>query len=188
MFTRSLSKKGTDRFVHANGAARKQAPGSNRGVLSIGGAHEKLRTRTLGRNPLYRTEAQHLRLEDHEAEYQRYLRSVRRWHPLDASTRMLEIGTGTGWFPLLCKRDGLSCKGLEISPQLVEYARQFGRSHGIESDIELGNAEENEIGAEEYDVIFAQSVFEHIEHWERAAERIYRRAAAGRFVYLLLDQ
>ncbi len=122
---------------------------------------------------------QHLRLEDHEAEYRRYLRTVRRWHTLDANTRMLEIGTGTGWFPLLCKRDGLSCRGLEISPQLVEYARQFGRNHGIESDIELGNAEENEIGSEEYDVIFAQSVFEHIEHWERAAERIYRALRPG---------
>ena len=122
---------------------------------------------------------QHLRLEDHEAEYQRYLRTVRRWHTLDANTHMLEIGTGTGWFPLLCKRDGLSCRGLEISPQLVEYARQFGRNYGIESDIELGNAEENEIGSEEYDVIFAQSVFEHIEHWERAAERIYRALRPG---------
>jgi SAM-dependent methyltransferase len=122
---------------------------------------------------------QHLRLEDHEEEFERFLRRIRRWHPIDSSTRMLEIGTGTGWFPLLCKRHGLSCKGLEISPQLVEYAHQFGRAYSLEPDIELGNAEESDLGTDRYDIIFAQSVFEHIEHWELAAERVYRALRPG---------
>jgi len=122
---------------------------------------------------------EHLRLEDHEQEFQRALRSFRRWHPIDPSTRILEIGTGTGWFPLLCQQHGLSCKGLEISPQLVEYAHQFGRKYGIEPDIELGNAEETDLGSEQYDVILAQSVFEHIEHWEIAAESVYRALRPG---------
>jgi SAM-dependent methyltransferase len=122
---------------------------------------------------------QHLKLEDHQQEYEKYLRQIRRYHPVDASTRILEIGTGTGWFPLLCKMNGLSCRGLEISPQLVDYARQFGRPYGIEADIELGNAEESDLGSEVYDVILAQSVFEHIEHWERAARSVYRALRPG---------
>jgi SAM-dependent methyltransferase len=121
----------------------------------------------------------HLGLDDHEEEFEKYLRLIRRCHAVDATTRMLEIGTGTGWFPLLCKRHGLSCKGLEISPQLIDYARQFGRSHGIEAEIDLGNAEDTDLGIQTYDVILAQSVFEHIEHWERAAERIYRALKPG---------
>jgi SAM-dependent methyltransferase len=121
----------------------------------------------------------HLRLEDHQREYEKYLDQIRRFHTLDNSTRILEIGIGTGWFPVLCKINGLSCKGLEISPQLIEYAREFGRANGVEIDVDLGNAEENDLGSEQYDVILAQSVFEHIEHWELAAERIYRALRPG---------
>ena len=53
-------------------------------------------------------------LKDKTPEYQRYLNFVGRLRKIDASMRILEVGTGTGWFPLLCKANGLRCKGLEI--------------------------------------------------------------------------
>ena len=115
-----------------------------------------------------------LRLEDHEQQFENYLRLIRPHHTVDESTRILEVGTGTGWFPLMCKARGLNCRGLEISPQLVEYAKQLGRGYGIEPDIQLGNIEEEDIGNNEYDVIVAFSVFEHVEHWERGLQRIYK--------------
>src|SRR5215467_9568825 len=82
-------------------------------------------------------------LKEKESQYQTYLRLLRKARPIDASTRMLEVGTGTGWFPILCKLNGLSCKGLEISSQLIEHALNLGRAHGVEPDIELGNIEDN---------------------------------------------
>jgi SAM-dependent methyltransferase len=121
----------------------------------------------------------HLRLEDHEEDFQRYLRGIRRAHPVEPGMRLLEIGTGTGWFPLMCERHGLHCKGLEISRQLIEYAQEFGRAYGLVPDIELGNAEESELGENIYDVILAQSVFEHIERWELAAQKVYRALKPG---------
>src|SRR4051812_18277049 len=94
---------------------------------------------------------QHLSLEDHEADYQNYIRLIRKCTNVDSSSRMLEIGIGTGWFPLACAKHGLSCKGLEISKQLIEYAREFGRKYGIDADIELGNIEETDLGQEKFD-------------------------------------
>ena len=121
----------------------------------------------------------HIRLEDKEKAYRNLLRYIRRAKVVTPETRMLEVGTGTGWFPLLCKRDGLSCKGLEISPQLVAYAHEVGREYGIEPDIELGNLEETNLGEGQFDVVICSSVFEHVERWREGLAIIYRALAPG---------
>ena len=90
---------------------------------------------------------------------------IQKFKTVDASTKMIEIGVGTGWFPILCKAKGLSCKGVDISPHLVEYARALGAQFGIEPDLEVANIEDYDLGKERYDVIIASSVFEHVELW-----------------------
>src|SRR5579863_6917580 len=121
----------------------------------------------------------HQTLKDQEPHYQNLLNFVAPFIRLGPELKMLEVGTGTGWFPIMCKKNGLQCKGLEISPQLVEYARQFGRENGVEPDIELGNIEEANLGEGQYDVIFASSVFEHIENWRLALDLLYRALKPG---------
>jgi 2-polyprenyl-3-methyl-5-hydroxy-6-metoxy-1,4-benzoquinol methylase len=121
----------------------------------------------------------HVKLESHQAEYDSLMWRLGRFISIDSSTRILEVGTGTGWFPIMCTLNGLSCEGLEISPQLVEYGRDFGRRHGVEVDIELGNIENRGPGESEYDIVIASSVFEHIEHWERAIQNIYNALKPG---------
>jgi SAM-dependent methyltransferase len=92
---------------------------------------------------------------------------------------MLEVGTGMGWFPVLCKANGLQCKGLEISPRLIQAAMELGAENGIEPDIELGNVEDTDIGTGEYDAIVASSVFEHVEKWYDGLKRVYRALRPG---------
>lgn len=125
----------------------------------------------------------HLGIEDHEAEYASTMWRIQQFHAVDQSTRMIEIGTGTGWFPIMCKIKGLQCKGLEISPQLVEYAKAFGRRYGIEADIEVGNIENVDLGQSEYDVVVAVSVFEHVEDWRAGIKRIYGALRPGGLLY-----
>jgi SAM-dependent methyltransferase len=112
-------------------------------------------------------------------QYENYLKMFRGYLKLGPQTRLLEIGTGTGWFPIMCKMDGLQCKGLEISPQLIKHAKELGRRFGVEPDIELGNIEESEIASNAYDVIIGSSVFEHVEHWERGLERVHQALKPG---------
>jgi ubiquinone/menaquinone biosynthesis C-methylase UbiE len=122
---------------------------------------------------------QHHGIQGKAGHYERYLRLIRQARTVDSGTRMLEVGTGMGWFPMLCKANGLQCKGLEISPQLIEAAMKLGAENGIEPDIELGNVEETDIGNEEYDVIVASSVFEHVEQWYDGLKRVYRALRPG---------
>ncbi len=122
-------------------------------------------------------------LDARRPAFDNYLRLIRKGHAVSPATRMLEIGTGTGWFPILCKIGGLQCKGLEISPQFVEFARALGRRHGVELDIELGNIEESDLGRERYDVIVASSVFEHVELWREGLAKVYDALAPGGALY-----
>jgi 2-polyprenyl-3-methyl-5-hydroxy-6-metoxy-1,4-benzoquinol methylase len=119
------------------------------------------------------------RLEEKETHFRSYMQAVERFRSVNASTQILEIGTGTGWFPLLCQRKGLQCKGLEISPQLVAHARKLGAEYGLDPDIELGNIEESDIGFESFDIIIASSIFEHVEHWRAGLERVCRALRPG---------
>jgi len=118
-------------------------------------------------------------LQEREADFQARLNRIQQFKKIEPGTRILEIGTGTGWFTLLCQSRGIRCKGLEISAQLIEYSRQLGHAHGIEADIELGNIEEADIGTGQYDVVIGESVFEHVEHWQKALQRVYRALKPG---------
>ncbi len=112
-------------------------------------------------------------------QFENYLKMVRPFMKLTPETRMLEIGTGTGWFPVQCARMGLQCKGLEISPQLIAHSKKLAARYGVDADIELGNVEEQEIGDNTYDVIIASSVFEHVEHWRLGLARVYKALKPG---------
>jgi 2-polyprenyl-3-methyl-5-hydroxy-6-metoxy-1,4-benzoquinol methylase len=125
----------------------------------------------------------HLTLQHYELEFASIMWRIRLFVPVDETSRILEIGTGTGWFPIMCKLKGFHCKGLEISPQLVEYGIDFGKRNGVTPDIELGNVEETDLGHSEYDVVLASSVFEHVEHWEQGIRSIYEALKPGGLLY-----
>ena len=118
-------------------------------------------------------------LEDEEPAFKNYMARIRRFKAVDASTKMLEIGVGTGWFPILCKAKGLSCKGLEISPHLLEHAKALAAQFGVEPDFELANIEDYDLGKEQYDVIVASSVFEHVERWEIGLQKVFDALRPG---------
>jgi len=115
----------------------------------------------------------HFELNDFVSQFEKNLKRIKKFKEIDSKTKILEVGTGTGWFPILCRKYGIDCEGLEICPQFVEYAKQFGRKHGIEPNIKLGNIEEVDIGKSTYDIIITLSTFEHVERWQKGLMNIY---------------
>jgi len=118
-------------------------------------------------------------LEEKEQDFEVMLGRLGRFRGIDGDTKILEIGPGTGWFSLLCKKKGISCKGLEISPALVEFAKELGGRYGLEPDIELGNIEETDLGTSNYDIVMADSVFEHVEDWQEGLRKVFRSMKPG---------
>ena len=125
----------------------------------------------------------HVRLEDQKPTLENILENIKRFKKLDETSKILEIGVGSGWFQIYCKQQGLQIEGLEISPQLVEVAKEFGRRNGVDLDIDVGNIEETEIQPESYDVIVASSVFEHVEDWHSGVRKIFASLKPGGVFY-----
>ncbi len=55
-------------------------------------------------------------IDGKQATAENILRVVGKRVAVTPQTKILEVGTGTGWFPLYCQRKGLDCSGIEISP------------------------------------------------------------------------
>jgi SAM-dependent methyltransferase len=143
----------------------------------------KIWTEELSDATRYLQNQRHITLEDRERAYFCLMGRIQKFKTIDKTTKFLEIGIGTGWFPILCKKNGLSCKGLEINQQLIRYAIDFGQQYGIIPDVELGNIEESEIGVSRYDVIIASSVFEHVEHWQQGIKKAFDALQPGGLFY-----
>jgi SAM-dependent methyltransferase len=122
-------------------------------------------------------------LDEKRPEFEELLELMRHVKPIDGNTRLLEAGIGSGWFQILCSISGIPCVGVEIYPELVKFAHENARKHGVELNLMIGSIEDVDIGEEQYDVIFATSVFEHVLDWKQGVERIYRALRPGGLFY-----
>jgi SAM-dependent methyltransferase len=111
-------------------------------------------------------------LETYEDLRRKFMRQVERFRPLTAESRILEVGIGTGGFLVSCAKYGLHSVGLEISPQLIEFARERAARHGVSLDLRLGNIEDGVPGPGGFDVVIADAVFEHVENWRKGLANV----------------
>jgi ubiquinone/menaquinone biosynthesis C-methylase UbiE len=118
-------------------------------------------------------------LEEYETDFEHYLRRIGKFIQLRPGMRVLEVGAGSGWFMVLCRRRGFACDGVEHNPFCVEHAKELGRRHGVELSIREENIETVQLPEQEYDLVIAMSVLEHVEDYERALSNIYRTLKPG---------
>ena len=122
-------------------------------------------------------------LDARRQEFDSYLGRVEKFRELNRDARILEVGVGTGWFLVMCMQRGLSCTGLELNPINLRFAQRFGREHGLDLDIKEGSIEDADIGRDAYDVVFAMSVFEHVQRYREGLENVYRALKPGGAFY-----
>ncbi len=122
-------------------------------------------------------------LEEKEHHFDILLRYFQPFLNIDSHLKMLEVGTGMGWVPIIAKKRGWNLVGLEIAPGLIEAGREYGRRYGVEPDLILGNVETYDLGENVYDVIIANSVFEHVEHWQAGLANLYRALKPGGYLF-----
>src|SRR3954462_3253457 len=79
--------------------------------------------------------------QEMEAEFASVMKLIGQYTRLGPDTRLLEIGTGTGWFQIRCKQLGIACSGLDVDADLADFARELGQRHGVTLDIQISSLE-----------------------------------------------
>jgi SAM-dependent methyltransferase len=122
-------------------------------------------------------------LEEHERDFDVFLRRMAAFRPLQPADQVFEVGVGTGWFLIQLQRHGFpNVAGIEHNPQYVEHAKALGREHGVELDIASQGIEAG-LPSAAFDVVVAQSVFEHVPDYEAGLRACHSALRPGGALY-----
>lgn len=109
---------------------------------------------------------------------------IKRIRPLDPPAEVLEVGIGTGWLMAALAERGYRCTGLEVNPWSCEHALKTLRERGIEADIVEGNIESAQFPENTFEVVFAETVLEHVRDYQAALHNIWRSMKAGGVLHI----
>jgi 2-polyprenyl-3-methyl-5-hydroxy-6-metoxy-1,4-benzoquinol methylase len=65
---------------------------------------------------------------------------------LHAGSSLVELGCGSGWMTRFAARHGVKAEGYDISPEMIEIARQEAAREGLEVVFEAGDYEQLDLG------------------------------------------
>lgn len=104
------------------------------------------------------------RIEHATAEAKRALHLLRRYQP---TGRVLEIGSGAGYFLLEASRQGFEVTGIDITRQFVEYSRG-----ALGLDVREGTLTSVELPPASYDIVYHRNVLSHLAYPLEAFSRM----------------
>lgn len=123
-------------------------------------------------------------LADYEAEFRKTLGLLGRVKEIGPGADVLEIGSGSGWFTILARVHGLRAVGVEVSWELVEFARGRAREAGVEAPFHEARAEALPLPDASFDVAYANSVLEHVKDWRSAVREAHRVLRPGGLLFV----
>ena len=59
---------------------------------------------------------------------------------------LCELGCGSGWITRLAARHGVHAEGYDISPEMIEIARELAAQEGLDAHFETGDMEQLDLG------------------------------------------
>jgi 2-polyprenyl-3-methyl-5-hydroxy-6-metoxy-1,4-benzoquinol methylase len=84
---------------------------------------------------------------------------------LHAGSSLVELGCGSGWMTRLAARHGVQAEGYDISPQMIEIARQEAEREGLDVTFEAGDYEQLDLGRR-FDACLLYDALHHSERPE----------------------
>ena len=133
----------------------------------------------------HRAEAfQTQRIREFEDEkHERWLKEFHRYIPQDRPLRVLDLGTGTGFFALVFAAEGHEATGIDLTPDMIDRARQTAEILGLQADFQADfavmDAEEPDFAPESFDVLVTRNLTWTLPHIEKAYREWYRLLKPG---------
>ena len=84
---------------------------------------------------------------------------------LHQGASLVELGCGSGWMTRLAARQGVHAEGYDISPEMIEIAREEAEREGLDVPFEAGDYEQLELG-HRFDACLVYDALHHSERPE----------------------
>ena len=129
----------------------------------------------------HRAEAfQTQRIREFEDEkHARWLEEFNRYIPHDRPLRVLDLGTGTGFFAFVFAAEGHEATGIDLTPDMIERARETVNILGLDATFNVMDAERPEFDPESFDVLVTRNLTWTLPHLEEAYREWYKLLKQG---------
>lgn len=84
--------------------------------------------------------------------------------PQDRPLRILDIGCGAGFFSILLAKEGHTVSGIDITPNMIEAAKQLAEEEACKAQFVVMDAEQLAYDDESFDVVIARNVTWNLVH------------------------
>ena len=109
----------------------------------------------------------------------RWLAEIQKYIPQGRCLRVLDLGTGTGFFAFLMAEQGHEVTGIDLTPEMIEGARHTAKILDQEVRFEVMDAERPRFAPESFDVLLTRNLTWTLPHLERAYHSWYELLAPG---------
>lgn len=99
---------------------------------------------------------------------------LHRYLPEQKSLRVLDIGTGAGFFACILAEEGHEVTGIDLTPKMIEHAEHLSKRLGLPADFRVMDAENPEFETESFDVLVTRNLTWTLPHLGEAYRQWYR--------------
>lgn len=115
-----------------------------------------------------------LRLREWKSnKHEQWLTEIEKYLPDRGQLKILDIGTGTGYFAFLLASKGHQVTGIDLTEEMIEEAKKTADLLQIQAEFCVMDAEEPEFAEEEFDVIVTRNLTWQLPHLEQAYSKWY---------------
>ena len=120
------------------------------------------------------------RLREFESEKKaRWLTEFKKYLPEGKVLRVLDIGTGTGFFACILAEQGHEATGIDLTPDMVEHAEHMAAVLGLDASFLVMDAENPEFEPESFDVLVTRNLTWTLPHIAKAYREWYKLLKPG---------
>ena len=120
------------------------------------------------------------RLREFESEKKdRWLSEFWKYLPQGKTLRILDIGTGTGFFACILAEQGHKATGIDLAPDMIDHAEHMDAVLGLYASFQIMDAEEPEFEPEGFDVLVTRNLTWTLPHIAKAYREWYKLLKPG---------
>lgn len=123
-------------------------------------------------------QAQRIR-EFADEKHARWLAEFKSYIPHERTLRVLDLGTGTGFFAFVFAAEGHDATGIDLTPDMIEKAKETVGILGLDAQFAVMDAEQPDFPPESFDVLVTRNLTWTLPHLADAYREWYKLLKPG---------